>query len=815
MISVQRSLLSLGLASSLILSGCGGGGGSGDSRVSAGNPTRDQTEQEQFCTSSDTVFAVTGFSPVNGATGVALNTSVRITFNANVDPESVPGNVNLLIDGVNPVALSADSPKVVGKSVILTPLDDLEASTQYTIQALQGIRADCSAYTDVIKELDPDHEQSSVFTTTAADAPGDGTDTTAPIVTTANPENGESLAPRDTRIYVEFDEPIDPSSVTPDNFVVSRLDDEGNPVEEVSGVVNPVGTSIEFTPDSNLDGLTYYSISVGSGIRDLSGNATESESVFTFRTGGLVVTLNDKVVRSIPVLGDTVNSLAGALLAPLQFGEPEDGLDNLENALVLKVPLVDELADLAGGDSTVPGTTIIDGVEFKKFTSAAVAVCDPKAVTDAQVSDDCTLALDLGLNLAQLTALADAFTGGNLDQVPDLLTTLLEAITTGNLDILPDTLESLLQKGDGIGLTLRVVDDNGLPLPAPLENALTTVLDAAAKLPLVGDLLSQEDGKPLLAANLLEGELLRVDLGSLATIGILSGTETLIGENGILNLGGTLFDTLLALLPLNLDPANPGSGLLGLDSLPLLGDLIAILDLGNLLGDDGAGLSLGLINTLTSLLGLDQELLGNGNLPLLGNLLAILDLSNLGNGDLPLVGDLLNTILGNDGLLSNLPVAGQLLSTLNLNNLTEGDIPLVTGLLEILIGQDGVVANLPLVGDLLNQLLGTEGLLTNLPLVGDLLSALNLSNLTEDDIPLITGLLEQLIGQDGIVTNLPLVGDLLEQLLGSEGLVTNLPLVGNLLNQVLGEGGLRSLANLDGLPLVGGLVSGLLETLLG
>ncbi|MBE0487159.1 Ig-like domain-containing protein, partial [Marinobacter sp.] len=90
----KRSLTALAIASSLALAGCGGSGGPGDPRVSVPqDPTRDQTEQALFCDAPSSRFEVTEFVPADGATGVAVNSNVRITFNANLDANSVNGNV--------------------------------------------------------------------------------------------------------------------------------------------------------------------------------------------------------------------------------------------------------------------------------------------------------------------------------------------------------------------------------------------------------------------------------------------------------------------------------------------------------------------------------------------------------------------------------------------------------------------------------------------------------------------------------------------------------------------------------------------------
>jgi len=729
----SNSLLSLAIASALTLTACGGGGSSGPKDPRLSFPGENSaSEQEEFCNDQDSVFKVTEFVPADGATGVKVNASARVTFNANIDPDSIAGNLLLTNADSNPVTFVA---RPSGKSVVIDPTENLDVSTSYTITASEGLRADCAVY-ETEKYLD--EAASATFTTDdetggedgGGDDGGDGgdgsLDTTPPEVTASSPENGETLAPVDGNILVEFSEAIDPTSVNSDNFVVTEIGEDGVAIGAIEGVINPIGNTIEFDPTVNLDTYSYYRVTLVNNssvdaVTDLAGNELEAQYTFTFRSGGLVVILNDEVVSKLGGLGDALNDVGGTLLEPLEFGEAEDGLDNLDNALMVKVPLVDALVGALTGlaDAEAP-TTIVDGVEFADITSAAIGVCDPKSIdTSNPGAVDCAVALDLGLNLAQLTTLADAFTDGDVTGIPGLVQSLLSALTSGDLNDLPTALGNILSENgifavdDGLGVDLELVGDDSLPLPEPLEDALTGLLDTLGKLPLVGPLLDQNDGLALANVSLLEGELLRVDLGGLASIGILAGTERLIGENGILNLGGALFDTLLGLAP------NGDSSGLGLTQLPLVGDLLGILDLSGLLGADGEGGGVGLVGSL---------------LDAVGDLLALPVglLSSLGLDQLPLVGDIL-------GLLSPEALSG-----------------------------DDAAAGLPLVGDLLTQLTGLlSGLgLDQLPLVGDLLALLTGGNTGGDAATDGLGGLLDLGGLTGALTSLPLVGDLLNGLLG-------------------------------------------------
>ncbi|MGP9833580.1 Ig-like domain-containing protein [Marinobacter sp. NSM] len=659
MMSFKHSLLALGVASTFILTGCGGGGGGpGEPRLNVPqDPTRDQTEQQGFCDSSTTAFSVTEFVPVGGATDVAVNTNVRITFNANVDAESVPGNVRLLIDGANAVALEEGSPRVLGSSIILNPLGDLAAESSFTIEADSGLRADCPEPNT--KTLGS--QNTSTFTTGLAD----NLDETGPTIVAADPENGESLAPRNTRIFVQFDEPIDPSTVNADNFVVTQLDTNGNPVGTVSGAINPVGNSIEFTPDGDLAGQTFFRVNVGTSIEDLAGNDLTEAGEFTFRTGGLVLALNDGVVDQIPGLGDGLNALVGTLLDPLAFGDSEDGLSSLDNAVILQIPLIDGLQNL-DQLGTLP-TTSVNGTDFTEFTSALVAVCDPKSVTSSSdgtggIDVDCALSLDLGLDITQLASLADAFTGGNPEQVPDLLLTFLEGLGSGDLSAVPPEFAQLFVQGDGLGIDLSLLEDGSIPLPAPLENGLVELLDTLGQLPVLGTLVSQTDNKELVNLRLLEGELLGVSAGDLLSIGVLEGFETFVGPNGVLNLGGAAFDALLGLSPIG-----GGDGTPSPEDLPLIGDLLSFLDAENFFDGGFDPNNLPIIGDLASLLDIGGDF-GGGDIPVLGELLSLLDPRTITDGNLPIIGDLFEQLLalgqGDETPLDSLPLVGDLLGLL-------------------------------------------------------------------------------------------------------------------------------------------------------
>ncbi|MGB1952266.1 MAG: Ig-like domain-containing protein, partial [Marinobacter sp.] len=297
MMTKSKTWIPLALVSAIALAGCGGGSsGPGDPRIAGPNDSGDNSggngggdgggnvggDQETFCTSPDTVFEVAEFVPADGEQGVAPNRSLRVTFNADVDQASVSQNsLPLTIDGDATLVGAAYS--VLGRSVVINPDADLADSTDYQVTATTDLRALCDEEGDLTKNLLED-DSATFMTGDAGDVDNQG-----PSVVASSPEDGETLAPTDSTIFVEFDEEIDPESVTADNFTVTEVD-SGN---AISGTINVVGDSVEFEPDSALSFQTFYEIAVDTSITDLAGNGLTQPETFTFRTGGLVVLLDN------------------------------------------------------------------------------------------------------------------------------------------------------------------------------------------------------------------------------------------------------------------------------------------------------------------------------------------------------------------------------------------------------------------------------------------------------------------------------------------------------------------------------------------
>lgn len=95
-------------------------------------------------------------------------------------------------------------------------------------------------------------------------------------VVTTSPVAGEVSIPTDSAISVTFNGAIDPASVTPASFTMT--DASG----EVAGSITAEGNIIRFKPLTPLTWGTSYTVTVGTGVRDITGYALSTPYSWTF-----------------------------------------------------------------------------------------------------------------------------------------------------------------------------------------------------------------------------------------------------------------------------------------------------------------------------------------------------------------------------------------------------------------------------------------------------------------------------------------------------------------------------------------------------
>jgi len=229
---------------------------------------------------SPTVIAT---SPVNGATGVLLNTTVTATFSSVMAPATI-NTSTFTLTGPGGTAV-AGAVSYSGTTATFTPAASLAANSVYI----------------------------GTITTRATDPGGNALSanfvwsftTGAPTVISTVPAGGATAVVVNTLVSATFSEPMNPATLTNATFTVT-----GPGATPVAGVVSYSGSTATFTPTTVLANSTLFTATLTTGVKDPAGAALAANFAWTFTTAP-----PPTVVSTVPVNGATavpVNTLVSA-----------------------------------------------------------------------------------------------------------------------------------------------------------------------------------------------------------------------------------------------------------------------------------------------------------------------------------------------------------------------------------------------------------------------------------------------------------------------------------------------------------------------
>lgn len=265
-------------------------GGSGGVTDLAGNPlARDFVISWTTSASSDTVapiVLVTNYA--NGSTNVGINTRVAVSFSEAMDPLTVTNNNFVLTTGSSRVAGTVN---YSGTQAVFVPLINLLPGTRYTatVKGGAGGVADLAG-----NRLAANFEANWTTGLTA--------DLTPPTVLTTLADNGGVGVPINTKVGVLFSEPLDPLTITNNNFrLVSGA-------TSVPGTLYPIGETVVFLPQNNLAPNTTYTVTIEGGpgdVTDRVGNPLAVNYIYSFKTSAVTDTTAPVVLASTQATGAT------------------------------------------------------------------------------------------------------------------------------------------------------------------------------------------------------------------------------------------------------------------------------------------------------------------------------------------------------------------------------------------------------------------------------------------------------------------------------------------------------------------------------
>ena len=210
---------------------------------------------------------VNSTSPSDNATGVAVNTSVSVTFSLLMNGSTLTTEAFKLSRGSSEVTGSVTTN---GKTATFTPSENLAYTTTYTARVTTKAQAANWAGTT----LDNDYVWS--FTTA---------EYTQPTIISTNHASGATGVAVNGTITATFSEEMDASTVTPDTFFIS----DGNHTIEGTISYSQSDKTVTFTPISSLSSFTTYTATITTEVTDTDGDAMASDYTWSFTTTDVTV----------------------------------------------------------------------------------------------------------------------------------------------------------------------------------------------------------------------------------------------------------------------------------------------------------------------------------------------------------------------------------------------------------------------------------------------------------------------------------------------------------------------------------------------
>ncbi|MGA3324133.1 MAG: Ig-like domain-containing protein, partial [Terriglobia bacterium] len=258
-------------------------------------------------TPSTTPPMVTAVTPLNGATGVALNTTLTAMFDEAMDPTTMNGSTFTLASGCAPAATTPVTGAVtynpINNIITLTPGSNLAPLTCFTATVSTGAEslADIAMVAPFVW----------TFTTGAA------ADTTPPTVISTSPANLAIDVPLNQLISATFSKEMNDNTINTTTFTLFQ---GATPIPGTVSYIAGSDTAI-FTPTSDLTADTVYTATITTGVSDLAGNFLVNAYVWSFTTAAAPLVVSPTVVSTNPTgnavcLNAAINATFSTVMDP-------------------------------------------------------------------------------------------------------------------------------------------------------------------------------------------------------------------------------------------------------------------------------------------------------------------------------------------------------------------------------------------------------------------------------------------------------------------------------------------------------------------
>jgi hypothetical protein len=257
-----------------------------------------------FTTADQTPPTVVSTIPTDGATNVAINTTVTATFSEAMDATTISGTTFTLKTTVGGTAVTGTvTYDVPSKTATFTPSSSLSSNSGYTATITTGVK-------DLAGNA---MAANKVFVFTVDNIP--------PTVLSVSPAPGAAGVLVTSPVNITFSEAMDAATITAaGNITVKTTATSTN----VTGTVtyNAATNVATFTPTGSLAFGTNYTVTVTTGVKDLAGNAMASPFTPTFTTAAAPDTTPPTVLSVSPV--NAATSVAVTSPVNITFSEAMD-----------------------------------------------------------------------------------------------------------------------------------------------------------------------------------------------------------------------------------------------------------------------------------------------------------------------------------------------------------------------------------------------------------------------------------------------------------------------------------------------------------
>jgi O-glycosyl hydrolase len=235
------------VAATLVIAGCGGGGGG-------------------TCTSNcaTSVLSVAGVTPANGATGVAITSTVTATFDMAITASTLTTSTFTLTPQGGSAITGTVSYSGINDTATFSPSASLANNTTYTATITTGVQSTAGTALP------------STYTWSFTTAP-----VAAPTVTAVTPTNGSTGVAITSAVTATFSEAMNASTLTGSTFTLTP---QGG--SAVAGTVSYNSNNLTATlaPGAPLAYNTTYTAEITTGVASSTGTALAANYTWTFTT---------------------------------------------------------------------------------------------------------------------------------------------------------------------------------------------------------------------------------------------------------------------------------------------------------------------------------------------------------------------------------------------------------------------------------------------------------------------------------------------------------------------------------------------------